>query len=94
MPLDQFHGEKVDAVGFFHRVQRYNIRMLSAATARASRWNRAGLPVNRPEWIGIRNQIAQGALASHNRTSYAFGDQRVPFRCWQDCGFLQPLSPS
>src|SRR6266852_9479765 len=28
LPLDQFHGEKVDAVGFFHRVQRYNIRMV------------------------------------------------------------------
>src|ERR1700732_874777 len=55
LSLDQFHGEKVAAVGFVHRIQRYNIRMVECG-------DRASLALEPGQSFGIAGNIRRQDL--------------------------------
>ena len=58
LSLDQFHGEKVDAAGFFHRIQRYNIRMVECG-------DHAGFALEPGQAFGIAGNIRRQDLKRH-----------------------------
>src|SRR3981081_2204091 len=58
LPLDQFHSEKVDAVGFFNRVQDYNIEMVKCG-------DRTSLALEPGQSFGIAGNIRRQELERH-----------------------------
>src|SRR5512135_2738398 len=58
VPLDQFHGEKVDAVILLHRVQRYNIWMVECGDS-------ASLALEAGQALGVVSHLPWQDLKRH-----------------------------
>jgi len=66
LPLDQFHGQKVDAVGFFNRVQRDDMRVVEGGDG-------AGFALKARQTLGIARHFGRQHLESDVTTEFGVG---------------------